>query len=246
MIFFVPEATDRYKDLGLNWFEGYFCSRSAAFGRSSPEVVISTFYNFFPGAVRRAVEGGWSKTTPEVLAEARFVAAGEALRRTLEGAEPDVDAMWRLVENAPPQGRPLYAAHLSEARRDDPFEALWQAANLLREFRGDSHIAVLVAEDAGPVEALVLHANMMGMPRERLMSGPRDWPPEDVSKALKNLAARGFVDGETVTPEGVAFRTRIEDQTDRVSSVPFASVDTEKLIEQLRPIQEKVSAAARR
>lgn len=253
MIFFAPEATDAYGATGLNWYEGYFCSRSAAFGRSSPEIVISTFYNFFPGAVRRAIEGGWEKTTPDAIAEARFVASGKALRRMLadDGAVPDVtravELLQKMVDNAPPQGRPLYAAHLAEPRRADPFEALWQGANLMREFRGDGHIAVLVAQNLGPVEALVLHAPMMGIPLAQLMRGPREWPADAVAAGHKSLAERGFVDGETVTPDGTAFRKTIENQTDTVSNAPFTALGAEadELIELLRPFAERVGRQGR-
>jgi hypothetical protein len=255
MIFFAPEATDSYGADGLNWFEGYFCSRSAAFGRAAPEVVVSTFFNFFPGAVRRAVEGGWSKTTADKIADQRFQASGKAMRRLLaeeDGSEPDVkranELLWRMVDSSPPQGRPLYAAHLSEPRRDDPFEGLWQAANLLREFRGDGHIAILVAEDLSPVEALILHASMMGMPRENLMRGPREWPQEDVAAGQNSLAAKGFVDGETVTAEGIAYRKRIEDQTDVAARAPIRALgaEAEEVVHLLTPLTQRVNERSRR
>jgi hypothetical protein len=251
MIFFAPEATESYEALGLNWYEAYFCSRSAAFGRSSPEIVISTFYNFFPGAVQRAVEGGWSKTTPDVLAEARFKASGEAMRRLLaedDGSLPDIDRVlelqWRLVDNAPPQGRPLYAAHLGESRRTDPFAGLWQTANLMREFRGDGHIAVLVAHGIGPVEALILHAPMLGIAREDLMRGPREWPDEDLAAGLKRLAERGLVEGEALSAAGIELRKAIEDQTNVVSGAPFRALgaDAEELIELLGPLSQRAAS----
>lgn len=255
MVFFAPEVTEQYQALGLNWFEGYFCSRSAAFGRSAPEVVESTFYNFFPGHVRRAVEGGWAKVSAEVLTETRFVGAGKALRRLIaneDGSLPEIaranELLWKIVDNSPHQGRPLYAAHLSEPRRDDPFESLWQGANLMREFRGDGHIAVLVAHDIGPVEALILHAPMLGMPREGLMRGPREWPEADVAAAFKRLAERGLVDGESLTEAGTALRAQIEEQTDVVSDAPFRALpsDAEEAIGLLRPLAELVEQRQRR
>ncbi|MGA5899223.1 helix-turn-helix domain-containing protein [Streptomyces venetus] len=81
MIYFTPEARRRYAELGLSGRAGYFAFRSAAFGRASAELVISTFYNFNPDVVRQAVDGVWETATPQQALDARYAAAGEALRR---------------------------------------------------------------------------------------------------------------------------------------------------------------------
>ncbi|MEW2613027.1 hypothetical protein AB0937_23060 [Streptomyces sp. NPDC047880] len=63
---------------------GYFAFRSAAFGRASAELVISTFYNF-PPVVRQAVDGPWETATPQQVLDARYAAAGEVLVKDLGG-----------------------------------------------------------------------------------------------------------------------------------------------------------------
>src|SRR5881398_3560421 len=83
MIYFSPEAAKAYKELGLNGRAGYFASRSAAFGPVPAEVVVATFFNFNPVAVRAAIPAAWSVTTPEALVAARVDAADHALRRGL-------------------------------------------------------------------------------------------------------------------------------------------------------------------
>jgi hypothetical protein len=250
MVFFSPEIAEAYGSLGVDPVEGYFCSRSAAFGRASPELVIATFYNFNPVLVRRAIEGGWAKTTPEALSEARFAAAGKALRRVLaneDGSAPDVSRVtelaWRAVAAAPPQGRPLYAAHLAQPRRDDAFEALWQAGNLLREFRGDGHIAVLLAHGVGPVDALVLHAPLLGVELDRLIQ-MRQWDQPAVEASLARLREQGLIEGEGFTEAGAELRERMEAETDELASVPFDALgdDATELVEGMRTLAKLIVA----
>ena len=120
MVYFVPEAAERYARFGLDAMDGYFASRGAAFGPVGPEIVSATFYNFNPARVARALPAAWAKATPEQLVAARLEAADAALTRGL-GAEvvggPDVAEAAELARAAaevaakPPHGRPLFAAH---------------------------------------------------------------------------------------------------------------------------------------
>ncbi|CAM5262430.1 SCO6745 family protein [Streptomyces aurantiogriseus] len=164
MIYFVPEARRRYADLGLSGRAGYFTSRSAAFGRASAELVISTFYNFNPDVVRQAVDGAWDATTPQQVLDARYAAACEALRRAGIHELPTLHEVLALTRRAAEaacehaQGRPLFAAHAALPWPEEPVLQLWHAQTLLREFRGDGHVACLLSEGVGGLEALVLHA----------------------------------------------------------------------------------------
>jgi hypothetical protein len=56
----------------------------------------------------------------------------------------------------------------------EPLARLW-SANLLREHRGDGHVAALVSAGIGGTEAHVLHALAKGMPAEQFgrMDGKR-------------------------------------------------------------------------
>ncbi|MCP9983335.1 hypothetical protein LUX32_41320 [Actinomadura madurae] len=142
MIYFVPEAPERYAALGLDARTAYFASRAAAFGRASAEVVIATFYNFNPDVVRAAIPAAWEKASPEQVLDARADAATAALRRggvdRLPGLEETVSLARRAAEAAGDhaQGRPLYAAHAALPWPDEPILQLWWAQTLLREFRG--------------------------------------------------------------------------------------------------------------
>ena len=251
MIYFVPEAPERYAALGLDPRTAYFASRSAAFGRASAEVVIATFYNFNPRIVRRALPAAWEKTTPEELLAAREDAAGAALRRAGIDRLPHLDETLALARRAAEAaadhagGRPLYAAHASLPWPDEPVLQLWWAQTLLREFRGDGHIAVLTAEGVTPVEALVLHAATGTLPTE-FLTATRAWPAEQWAATEERLRARGLLDGDTLSPEGEAFRQNIEDRTDELALPAYAALGEdgcERLAELARPFGRAVMDA---
>jgi hypothetical protein len=133
MIYFVPEASRRYAELGLTGMSGYFTSRSAAFGRASADLVIATFYNFSPALVRQSLPAAWDVVTPEQILQARLEAVTEALIRAGIHDLPHFDETLALARRAAeaacdhPQGRPLFAAHAALAWPDDPLPRLWHA-----------------------------------------------------------------------------------------------------------------------
>jgi Helix-turn-helix family len=52
-------------------------------------------------------------------------------------------------------GRPLAAVKAERTVPDEPLARLWHAATLLREHRGDGHVAALIAARLDGAEALV-------------------------------------------------------------------------------------------
>ncbi|NUP18291.1 MAG: hypothetical protein HOZ81_19850, partial [Streptomyces sp.] len=220
MIYFVPEAATRYQALGLTGRSGYFTSRSAALGRPSADVVIATFYNFNPDLVRRSLT--WDHATPEQILRARHEAAAEALRRAGIHELPDLLPVLTLARRAAeaacdhPQGRPLFAAHAALPWPDDPVLQLWHAQTLLREFRGDGHVATLLTEGINGLEALILHAASGEVPKPFLTIS-RAWPDEDWTAAENGLRERGLLDGDSLSPEGKALRHHIESRTDTLA-----------------------------
>jgi hypothetical protein len=94
----------------------------------------------------------------------RFEGVDTALRRLLgEGviASPEVSEAAELARAASDgctsEGRPLYAAHADLNWPAEPHLVLWHAITLLREFRGDGHIAALVAAGISGLGALITH-----------------------------------------------------------------------------------------
>ncbi|MFG2123409.1 hypothetical protein [Streptomyces sp. NPDC048710] len=229
MIYFVPEAGRRYADLGLSRRAGYFASRSAAFGRASADLVIATFYNFNPAFVRQAIDGAWDTTTPQQVLDARYAAADEALRRAGIHELPHLDEVLALTRRAAEaacehvQGRPLFAAHAALPWPEEPVLQLWHAQTLLREFRGDGHVACLLGEGVGGLEALILHAATGEIPVD-LLKKSRAWPEEEWAGTREHLRERGLLDGDSLSSEGVLLRRHIEDRTDDLALPAYAAL----------------------
>jgi hypothetical protein len=249
MIYFVPEGGQRYADLGLDATAGYFASRGAALGRASAELVIATFYNFNPRLVRSAIPAAWDVVTPEQMLAARLDAAGAALRRAKIDQVPGLEETLALARRAAaaarelPHGRPLFAAHAALDWPDEPILQLWHAQTLLREFRGDGHIAVLLDEGVGPLEALVLHGATGAVPTPFLKMS-RAWPEEEWAATEEALRARKLLDGDGVlTAEGKELRQRIEDRTDALALPAYEALGEEgceRLAELARPFGRAV------
>ncbi|GAA3148960.1 SCO6745 family protein [Nonomuraea roseoviolacea] len=249
MIYFAPEATRRYAALGLKGRAGYFASRGAALGRASAEQVIATFYNFCPDLVRRALPAAWDVVTPEDMLTARSDAAAEALRRAGLHELPHLDETVALASRAALaacehlQGRPLFAAHAALPWPEEPIRRLWHAQTLLREFRGDGHIAALLTEGVGGLEALVLHGAAGEVP-SAVLRVSRAWPDEEWAAAVDRLRERGLLGAdETLSAEGAALRRHIEDRTDALALPAYGALGEdgcERLAELARPFGRAV------
>jgi hypothetical protein len=251
LIYFTPHAAAAYATLGINGRDGYFASRSAPLGAVGPEVVVATFFNFFPPLVHHAIPAVWTKASPSEILAARLSAADAALAEIL-GGEIDGDDLIEaatLAETAAractPQGRPLYAAHAQLPWPDQPHLALWHAITLLREFRGDGHIAALVTANLDPCEALITHAgaNDSGIGYDALQQS-RAWPEADWNAAKDRLSARGLFDGDRLSDAGNALRDQIEEQTDQAALAPWTTLseeDATRLRALVRPWSRAIS-----
>ena len=252
LVYFVPENGDRYVALGIKGgMRGYFASRSAPFGQVPAEVVIATFYNFAPAQVRTAIPSVWDVTSPDAVLAARLEGADAALRRLLPD-DIDSDQMRRAAELAREAttaldivGRPLYAAHAALPWPEPAHLQLWHAATLLREHRGDGHIAALLLEPLTGLEAAVSYAaTRKGMPAD-LMKATRGYSDDEWLAALARLQERGMLDDEgALTDEGRQMRERLEALTDAAAVAPYERLGperTQELIDLCRPLARSVS-----
>jgi hypothetical protein len=249
IIYFTPHAEAEYAKLGITGRDAYFASRSAPLGAVSAELVISTFFNFHPSLVRHAIPAVWEKATPEAVLAARLRAADRALREIL-GDEVGGDAVAEaalLAERAGRRvsivGRPLCAAHASLPWPDEPHLVLWHAISILREYRGDGHIAALVSCDLDACEALVTHGAANGNEISGgVLQRSRAWPQEEWEAAKARLAARGLYEGDGLTEAGTALRERVEALTDDAAADAWTALSTEEA-ERLRALVRPWSRA---
>ena len=121
------------------------------------------------------------------------------------------------------EGRPLAAAHADVPWPDEPHLVLWHAQSILREYRGDGHIALLVMHGLSGIEALVTHAAAGDVPA-RLLRSTRGWPRDAWDAAVEALRERGWLaqgDELRFTEWGAAQRQAIEDGTDALAAAPY-------------------------
>ncbi|MFD7948477.1 hypothetical protein [Streptomyces sp. NPDC059744] len=235
-VYFSPDLGKELGELGIDDSNAaYFAARGAALGAVGPATVTATFYNFNHDLVARHLPAVWSVASPEAVLDARLRAVDTTLRRLLgpeiidspELAEAAELAL-RAAEACTRHARPLYAAHADLPVPEQPHLAYWHAATLLREHRGDGHLAALLAAGLDPVEALASHtATGKGM-SPRWVLATRGWRRIDWDDATERLRGRGLLDGEgELTEAGVALRAELEDATDRMDAAPYEHLGAE-------------------
>lgn len=244
-IYFSPQATLRYSGLGLTGRQQYFAGRAAAMGPVGPGLVVATFYNFNPDVVHAALPAAWSIAEPSAVQHERFAAASDVLTAACPdvdqaGVQRAIDLAQAMVDGVGDEGKPLAAANRAVDLPDDPVLRLWQLVTIIREWRGDAHVAALGAASVTGLEALVLHAATGQVPAKALRA-TRAWPDDAWQDAIEGLAARGLlnVDG-SFTPVGEQFRADIETATNTAAQrlVDVIGDDaTSELVALLKPFR---------
>ena len=248
--YIAPHARAALDGLGYRgYWMGYFAARSAPLGMVPPEVVTAIFYNFAPERVAKALPAAWQIAGPEAALQARQDSAVAALRRYGLAVDENVttaaDLAARAVRQAPLDGRPLFAANRALPWPDDPLAALWHAATLPREHRGDAHVALLSAAGVSGRECNVLQAAAGLIPRDYI-ARTRDYDDATWRHHEEQLAGRGLLnDDGTLTEAGRELKDAIESTTDALalSALDALSDDeVEALFQALTPITRAVVA----
>lgn len=252
--YFAPESRTALDEMGFRGFwMGYFAARSAPLGVVPPEVVTAVFYNFAPSRVAKALPAAWEVASPADVLRTRRESAVAALRRygigaadTAEQVNTAAELAAKAAVTAPLDGRPLFAANRALDWPDEPLARQWHATTLLREHRGDAHVAVLAAEGISGRESNVLHAAADKVPAD-FIKRSRDYDDEEWAQAVDRLAGRGLVTGDgTLTAAGAALKQHIEDRTDQLALTALAGLDddeVETLFRSLTPLTRRVVAA---
>jgi hypothetical protein len=249
--FFSPEPNESMAALGFRgYWDGYFAGRSAPLGRVPAEVVHAAFYNFSDGEVARHIPKVWATTTPEAAHAARERGCVTALRRIL-GDLVETRELARAAEilakastSALTDGRVMYAALRALPMPEEPVTRLWHAANMLREHRGDGHIAALVSEQIGGTEAHVLSALDMGIYPAESFGRIHHLPKHRLAEVMGGLRDRGLLDSTgRFTDAGRATKARIESLTDTLAEAPYDGLEPaelEQLITLLEPVTRRL------
>jgi hypothetical protein len=248
--YFAPEVGEAWSAAGVDGFwRGYFAGRAAPLGEVPAEVVTATFFGFAPTMVARAIPSIWSLIARADALEVRVAGSVAALDAVLGSpgaapAEPGAPAepladeaeaeaaalLRRAAEAIDCPGRPLGAANTAVAWPTGGARAtLWHAATILREHRGDGHVAACVAADLSGLDANVLAVAAGPLPAERFQQ-IRGWTPEEWGIARARLADRGLIDGAgAITAAGVDVRASIEEATDAAAVAPWRTFEPDEI-----------------
>lgn len=227
-IFWDPGAVQRYQAAGLpEGFAGplgYIASRCAPLAAAGPAAVTAAFGSISPLGINAAFDLLVSPARFAEMWEARDAAVLDGLRaHAPDIVEPLVEyagELWVAVEQLPLVGRTFFGAHLDMPRPIDPLLSGWHAVNCLREWRGDTHWALVVAAGLTHAEASILHNAWLGYEPDWLARS-RGTTPDAIEDGWHRLHRRGLVADHAVTAEGVALRQQIEDDTDRLTALPW-------------------------
>ncbi|WP_370145919.1 hypothetical protein [Streptacidiphilus sp. EB129] len=265
--YFAPQARAAFEEVGLHGFwRGYFGGRAAPLGRVGPAPVFAAFYGFARPMVERALPSLWELADPQQALDARAAGARSSLLALLAEAngnsnanantETDTEAdVSRLAEAAQlcrtaaesveVTGRVLAAANAALPWPEDPLDVLWHAATVLREHRGDGHVAALLVAGLDGCESLVWRAAVDN--DRRLLQPARGWSDQEWDAAGARLTARGWLhpDGSP-TEVATAAREQIETTTDVLAAAPWQALGQSgvtRLTELLRPLADAATRA---
>ncbi|MET9951201.1 hypothetical protein ABZ135_06565 [Streptomyces sp. NPDC006339] len=229
-LFFSPDLDTEFQRIGItDQSAARLAARSAPLGAVGAGTVAATFYNYNHAFLARHLPAVWETASPAAVLDARLRAADATLRRLLGEeavASPEMaeaaELALRATEGCTRHARPLYAGNADLPVPDAPHLRLWHATTLLREHRGDGHLAALLSAGLDPVEALASHtATGRGM-APRWVLGTRGWRRADWDAAVERLRGRGLLDADgALTEAGAALREALEDETDRLDAAPY-------------------------
>ncbi|WP_326775383.1 SCO6745 family protein [Streptomyces sp. NBC_01445] len=251
VLYYAPEAFEEAAGLGFRTDErwpSYFAWRAAPLGAAGPTRVASAFYSFNPDMVAEHVPAAWRTAAPDAGLAGRLRSVDRAYRtlfgERLDGPELAEAAALarRAAEAVNAEGRPLAAANAELPWPEEPHLVFWQAATVLREHRGDGHLAALLAAGLDPVEALVSFAAVGAASAQTFTS--RGWSQDQWDAARERLAARGLLDETgSATEDGKALRAEVEERTDELAAAPWRTLgatDTARLSDLLGPLWVEV------
>lgn len=253
--YLADESNEELAALGhRTYWDGYFASRAAPLGRVPAQVVHAAFYSFAEGEAARHIPSAWETIPPEDSFAAWRRGSAASVRRILgeelagsPGLARAADLTTLAATSAPTNGRVMYAGWRTLPVPDDPVTRLWHSATMLREHRGDGHVAALLGARIGGAEAHVLSALEMGIHPPESFGRIHHLPKERLAEVMDGLRERGLVDTDgRFTDEGRATKQRIEDLTDELAAAPYDALspaELDELVATLEPLTARLVAA---
>jgi hypothetical protein len=239
-------SSDRLVALGLGFFDGYVWGRAASLGTPAPAVVVATFGVFEPGLLTAVYEQGVSAAARDDVLAARADGATASLAGLVSDADAAAvaDPILAAVASLEGAGRPLFSALRALPVPDHPAGRLWRAAELVREHRGDGHLAAAAVAGFDACTLNVLTELWLGYGLGEY-SGTRGFGRERLDAALEWLEERGWASGPALTGAGVGARLALEDATNAAQSALIGALggEVDAIVERAEAISERILAA---
>ena len=235
-------TNERLATLGLDFLTGYVWGRAACLGDVPATLVVAAFAAFEPGLITTVYEEARSHTSREKLLAVRDEATIESLQTILGSANVTdaVSILRRGLSAVDGTGRALFSGLLARPWPDHPIGQLWHACDMVREYRGDSHIAAYITACLGPVDMNILTELYVGMPLGSY-TATRGWSEEVIASHTEQLQKKGLIADGALTPDGLRLREEIETSTDAMEQPLIEAIgdDFEPLIAQLNEWSER-------
>src|SRR5579859_4615424 len=195
---------------GLNFLTAYVWGRAACMGDVPATLVVSAFAAFEPGLITATYEEARSHINRDDMLAIRDKATIESLQSILGDADVTdaVRVLRRGLAAVDGIGRALFSGLQSRPWPTSPIGQLWRACDMVREHRGDSHIAAYITAGLGPVEMNILTELYVGMPLGSFVA-TRGWSPETIASTIEQLQKKELIAVGTLTPLGFQLREEI-------------------------------------
>ncbi|QKT08750.1 hypothetical protein HUN08_17235 [Gordonia sp. X0973] len=261
LAYFNPGIGAAQEDTGLDGHAFYVGARGGPLGPCHSSVVVSAFYNFSPALI----DAAWTRACAadlDALAARRDAMLDEQFHTILGdvATAPVIaelaDRYGELAASAPMKGRPLAAGWAGAPVPEKPILRLWHNIGILREWRGDNHIAALVVHGLDGLDAYTFHESHLLDPtiRRRTMGKrigqvTRGWSDQEWDASVARLVERGLVEADEPDRSGVAHRYTeegarlygsIETMTDQLGDVVWSAPGTGALLDATRPLVKTV------
>jgi hypothetical protein len=222
--YFDPVAKASFEAAGLRGFwRGYFAGRSAPLGAVGAGPVTAAFFGFAPAMVARALPDVWARTTPAAALAARLDGARTALAGLLAGVPAAhiaeaAELLSAAARSVDLPGRVLAAANADLPWPDDPLGRLWHAATILREQRGDGHVAALLTAGVDGSESVLWRSVLDGGTLPATMQParvPRPAPRRSLRTALDRRQPRRRPNDDPLATHPTGLGHQPQDAEDR-------------------------------
>lgn len=236
-------------ELGIPKGAAFFAVRGAPMGAANVAIFSAAFHGFALERLQDGLDAAWKATTPQAVIDSTHAAIPVMAQRVFDDSQ-NLDEITRVgtllatvVAHLDVSGRPLAAGNKSVPSPNEPWAKLWRAWNTLREYRGDAHVATLVANNLTVDEAQVLSATWGASKYDvELLRATRGLDDTRWELAQAQLTARGLLTAEgSISQAGMNLRDDIEQKTDEACMNAWNQLSASEL-EEVRQCTYKLSA----